>query len=181
MIDRIFLIMTLFIGVLVLIIGGMLLFTWGATELTPVKHLWAVIGGSFMMVMGGICCNLFSAELILRKSNISRKGGGEKDVRILDLIEIVLADEGVKLDDVQALVRFAINFPTKWEEFMADMTKFNEAQTKLQADVAALIAAFKAVDQPAVDAATAALGQMSADIEAAMPAAPAPAPEQPAG
>lgn len=52
---------------------------------------------------------------------------------------------------------------------MADFSKFNAALAALSTDINALIAA----DQPAVDAATAAVTALDATVKAATPAPPA--------
>lgn len=55
------------------------------------------------------------------------------------------------------------------EKKMADFSKFNAALAALSTDINALIAA----DQPAVDAATAAVTALDATVKAATPAPPA--------
>lgn len=69
-----------------------------------------------------------------------------------------------------------------WETIMADFTAANAALAKLQTDVDALLAAAPPVpvdDQPAVDALTAAIGELDAKVVAATPVPTPPPPPPP--
>jgi hypothetical protein len=111
-------------------------------------------------------CKILRRALLWLKQTFHPKGGGENDVKILQMLELVLEDEGVKLDDVQALIRFLINFPTVWENHMADLTKLQEDATKLQANVTALLAKAGTDNQAAVDAIDTTLATLNTQIEA---------------